>query len=62
MSRLWRTQGKVARARALVSNAHARFTEGFDTADLTDAKALLDELDGAMSRPPPAKRRRGGER
>ena len=38
--RLWRDQGKVQQARELL----AWFTEGFDTRDLKDAKALLEEL------------------
>ena len=44
MSRLWRSQGKIEEARNLLSKIYGWFTEGFDTADLKDAKALLDEL------------------
>ena len=44
LSRLWRDQGKRAQARDLLAPIHAWFTEGFDTADLEDARALLDEL------------------
>ncbi len=44
LARLWRDQGKLAEAHALLAPVYGWFTEGFDTADLKDAKALLDEL------------------
>jgi hypothetical protein len=44
LSRLWQQQGKRAAARALLVPIYGWFTEGFDTADLQDAKALLDAL------------------
>jgi predicted ATPase len=44
LARLWQRQGKRAAARALLSPLYAWFTEGFDTRDLQDAKALLAEL------------------
>jgi DNA-binding winged helix-turn-helix (wHTH) protein/predicted ATPase len=44
MSRLWQTRGKKADARRVLEPIYGWFTEGFDTADLRDAKALLDEL------------------
>jgi predicted ATPase len=44
MARLWRDQGKRAEARDLLAPIHGWFTEGFDTLDLKQAKALLDEL------------------
>ncbi len=44
LARLWRDQGKPAEARALLAPIYGWFTEGFDTADLIEAKALLDEL------------------
>ena len=44
LARLCRDQGKRAQARDLLTPIHGWFTEGFDTADLKDAKALLDEL------------------
>jgi predicted ATPase len=44
LSRLWQQQGKQAEARALLAPIYGWFTEGFDTADLQEAKALLDEL------------------
>ena len=44
LARLWRDQGQRAEARDLLSPIYDWFTEGFDTADLKDAKALLDEL------------------
>jgi DNA-binding winged helix-turn-helix (wHTH) protein/predicted ATPase len=50
LSRLWQSQGKIADARALLSGVYGWFGEGFDTADLRDAKALLDELDGGTRR------------
>jgi predicted ATPase len=37
-------QGRGGDARALLAPVYGRFTEGFDTADLREAKALLDEL------------------
>ena len=44
LSRLWQQQGKRAEARALLAPVYGWFTEGFDTADLLEAKALLEEL------------------
>jgi predicted ATPase len=44
LSRLWQQQGKRAEAHALLAPVYGWFTEGFDTADLIEAKALLDEL------------------
>jgi predicted ATPase len=44
MVRLWRDQGKRDEARALLAPVYGWFTEGFDTLDLKEAKALLDEL------------------
>jgi predicted ATPase len=44
MARLWRDQGKPQQARELLTPVYGWFTEGFDTLDLKDAKALLDEL------------------
>ena len=44
MARLWRNQGKPGRARELLAPVYGWFTEGFDTLDLKEAKALLDEL------------------
>jgi hypothetical protein len=43
-ARLWRDQGKVQQARELLAPVYAWFTEGFDTRDLKEAKALLEEL------------------
>ena len=43
MARLWRSQGKVQQARELLAPVYGWFTEGFDTRDLKEAKALLDE-------------------
>ncbi len=44
LARLWQSQEKQAEARALLQPVYDWFTEGFDTADLKDAKALLAEL------------------
>jgi predicted ATPase len=44
MARLWRDQGKREEARELLAPVYAWFTEGFDTRDLKEAKALLNEL------------------
>ena len=44
LARLWQRQGKRDAARALLAPLYAWFTEGFDTRDLQDAKALLEEL------------------
>jgi predicted ATPase len=44
LSRLWRQQGKQAKARELLVPIYGWFTEGFDTADLQEARALLEEL------------------
>jgi predicted ATPase len=44
VARLWRHQGKRKEARELLAPVYAWFTEGFDTHDLKEAKALLDEL------------------
>ena len=44
MARLWQQQGKRQEAYDLLAPVYNWFTEGFDTADLKDAKALLDAL------------------
>jgi predicted ATPase len=44
LARLWREHGRRAEARDLLAPLYGWFTEGFDTADLKDAKRLLDEL------------------
>jgi predicted ATPase len=44
LARLWQQQGKRAEAHILLSEIYHWFTEGFDTKDLQEAKALLDEL------------------
>jgi predicted ATPase len=45
LSRLWHQQGKRQEAHDLLASVYNWFTEGFDTLDLQDAKALLDELE-----------------
>ncbi len=44
LARLWLAQGKTGAACDLLAPVYGWFTEGFDTPDLRDAKALLDEL------------------
>ena len=44
LARLWQRQGKRADAHDLLAPIYIWFTEGFDTADIRDAKALLGEL------------------
>jgi predicted ATPase len=46
LSRLWQRQGKRPAAYDLLAPVYGWFTEGFDTADLQEAKALLEELGG----------------
>jgi predicted ATPase len=44
LSRLWQRQGKTKQAHKMLSKIYNWFTEGFDTKDLQEAKALLTEL------------------
>ncbi len=44
LARFWTSNGKTTEARELLAPAYGCFTEGLDTADLKDAKTLLDEL------------------
>jgi predicted ATPase len=44
LCRLWQRQGKRDEAHELLAPIYGWFTEGFDTADLQDARALLEEL------------------
>jgi predicted ATPase len=44
LARLWQHQGKRTEARELLAPIYGWFTEGFDTADLQEAKALLEAL------------------
>jgi len=46
LSRLWQQQGKQAAARKLMAEVYGWFTEGFETTDLQEAKACLQELGG----------------
>ena len=46
LCRLWQQQGKSGEARQLLAEVYTRFTEGFDTADLREARALLTALTG----------------
>ena len=49
LARLLAKQGHRDEARAMLADIYGWFTEGFDTADLKDAKALLDELEGTRT-------------
>ena len=44
LARLWQQQGKQVEARELLAPVYGWFTEGFDTADLQEAQALLEAL------------------
>jgi predicted ATPase len=44
LSRLWQKQGRREEARKMLAEIYGWFTEGFDTKDLQEAKALLEEL------------------
>jgi predicted ATPase len=44
LARLWRRQNRGPEAHALLASIYARFTEGFETADLAQARSLLNEL------------------
>ena len=44
LARLWQKQGKNTEARELLAGIYGWFTEGFDTLDSIDAKALLEDL------------------
>jgi predicted ATPase len=44
LARLWRDQGKVSEARQLLAPVYGWFTEGLETRDLKEAKALLADL------------------
>ena len=57
LGRLWRQQGRRDGARELLEKVYGGFTEGFDTADLKEAKALLEELAPRGGKPPPRRTR-----
>jgi predicted ATPase/class 3 adenylate cyclase len=48
LARLWQQQGKKAEARQMLAEIYNWFTEGFDTKDLKEAKALLDSLESSV--------------
>ena len=48
LCRLWQKKGKQQQARELLAEIYGWFTEGFDTKDLQEAKALLVELEGSQ--------------
>ena len=48
LARLWQQQGKKAEAYKLLSEIYHWFTEGFDTKDLQEAKALLESLGSSV--------------
>jgi predicted ATPase len=49
LAHLWRQQGRRSEARTRLAEIYGWFTEGFDTADLQEAKVLLEELSAAGS-------------
>ena len=49
LASLWRSKGRANEALQLLQPIYARFTEGFDTADLQHAKLILDSLEPALS-------------
>jgi hypothetical protein len=49
LARLWQQQGKMREAQRILADIYNWFTEGFDTADLRDAKTLLEELTGNVA-------------
>ncbi len=51
LSRLWQQRGKKEEARQMLAEIYGWFTEGFDTADLKEAKALLEELQSEVRGP-----------
>ena len=50
LARLWQSQGKHREAQTLLAPIYGWFTEGFDTKDLKDAKAVLSELESPLGR------------
>jgi len=46
LNRLWQQQGKLTEVHELLAPIYGWFPEGFDTADLQEAKAMLEELGG----------------
>src|SRR5262249_37616391 len=46
LSRLWQQQGRQGEAQKLLASIYGWLTEGFDTADLQEAKVLLEEVEG----------------
>ena len=62
LSRLWQYQGKKEEAHQMLAEIYGWFTEGFDTADLKEAKGLLEELEGQAKRTPSARRRSAEKR
>jgi predicted ATPase len=52
LARLWRGQSKVHQARELLAPIYGWFTEGLDTRDLKEAKALLEELTACANQTP----------
>ncbi len=48
LSRLWQNQGKIEEAYHVLTEIYGWFAEGFDTPDLLDAKALIEELNGTV--------------
>jgi uncharacterized protein YpbB len=62
MARLWRDQGKREEARELLAPVYGWLTEGFDTLDLKEAKALLDQLSSSARKLAHTRQQVAGER
>ena len=62
LARLWAGQGRRAQARRVLGDAYASFTEGFESADLREAKALLVELALSVRRTTTIRSKSGGQR
>jgi predicted ATPase len=62
LAKLWRPQGKTEEACLMLAEVYNWFTEGFDTADLKDAKTLLAELGEKATIPSRSKRKNAMKR
>jgi predicted ATPase len=52
LARLWQEQGRIEPARAMLGEIYGWFSEGFDSADLQETKALLEALQGDLGPAP----------
>jgi len=58
LARLWQQAGRNSEAFNLLHSIYDQFTEGFDTADLQDAKGLMDRLASSVAHPAQSRRER----